>query len=74
MTTPPRAGSRWSSIDGIEPGKLSEHLFAQHKIVTVAISHKAFSGIRVTPNVYTTLAEIDRFAEVLGQVVAKGIS
>jgi isopenicillin-N epimerase len=61
-------------IDGIEPGKLSDHLFARHKIVTVAITHKAFSGIRVTPNVYTTLAEIDRFAEVLRQVVAKGIS
>ncbi len=61
-------------IDGIEPSKLCEHLFDRHKIVTVAIHHKAFSGIRVTPNVYTTLAEIDRFAEVLGQVVAKGIS
>jgi selenocysteine lyase/cysteine desulfurase len=61
-------------IDGIEPGKLCDYLFTRHKIVTVAIHHKAFSGVRVTPNVYTTLAEIDRFAEVLRQVIARGIS
>ncbi len=61
-------------IEGIDPGKLSEHLFARHKIFTVAIHHKDFSGIRVTPNVYTTLKEIDLFAEAMHQVVTKGIS
>jgi isopenicillin-N epimerase len=61
-------------IEGIKPGKLSEHLFAEHKILTVAIEHKDFSGIRVTPNVYTTLAEIDAFTDAMRRVVAKGIS
>jgi isopenicillin-N epimerase len=61
-------------IEGISPGKLSDHLFAEYKILTVAITHKDFSGIRVTPNVYTTLAEIDAFSEAIGRVVAKGIS
>jgi isopenicillin-N epimerase len=61
-------------IDGIDPGQLSDHLFTRHKIVTIAITHKQFSGIRVTPNVYTTPEEIDRFAEALHRVVAEGIS
>ena len=33
-----------------------------------------FLGIRVTPNVYTTLAEIDAFTEAMRRVVSKGIS
>jgi selenocysteine lyase/cysteine desulfurase len=40
----------------------------------VAIHHRDFSGIRVTPNVYTTPAEIDTFAEALRRVLAGGIS
>jgi isopenicillin-N epimerase len=61
-------------LDGIDPAKLSDHLFAHHKIVTVAIQHKDFAGIRVTPNVYSTLREIDVFTEAMRQVLAKGIS
>ena len=61
-------------LEGIDPGKLSEHLFARHKIVTIAIHHKDFSGIRVTPNVYTTPREIDVFADALRDVLARGIS
>ncbi len=61
-------------IDGIEPAKLSDHLFAKYKIFTVPITHKDFSGIRVTPNVYTTPKEIDLFADAMHQVVTKGIS
>jgi selenocysteine lyase/cysteine desulfurase len=61
-------------IEGIEPSKLSDHLFARHKIVTIAIHHEGFSGIRVTPNVYTTPREIDVFAEAMHQVLAGGIS
>jgi isopenicillin-N epimerase len=61
-------------IEGIDPGKLSDHLLAQHKILTVAIHHRDFSGIRVTPNVYTTTREIDAFAEALRQVLDRGIS
>ncbi|MGP0068906.1 MAG: aminotransferase class V-fold PLP-dependent enzyme [Isosphaeraceae bacterium] len=61
-------------IDGIEPAKLSDHLFSRYKIFTVAITHKDFSGIRVTPNVYTTPKEIELFVEAMHQVVTKGIS
>jgi selenocysteine lyase/cysteine desulfurase len=67
-------GIALAGIEGIDLGKLSEHLFARYKIFTVAIHHKDFSGIRVTPNVYTSLKEIDAFAEAMRDVLARGIS
>ncbi len=60
-------------IEGIEPGKLMSYLRKQHHIVVVAIGHPACTGIRVTPNVYTTLDEVDRFAEAMEIVIEKGL-
>ena len=61
-------------IEGIDPSKLSEHLFTRDKIVTVALHHRDFSGIRVTPNVYTTPGEIDAFVDAMRRVLTRGIS
>jgi selenocysteine lyase/cysteine desulfurase len=61
-------------IEGIDPAKLSEHLLAKHRIVTIAINHSQFSGIRITPNVYTTPKEIDTFTHVIDRILAQGIS
>jgi selenocysteine lyase/cysteine desulfurase len=58
----------------VNPGQLSKYLFSRHKIFTITIHHKDFAGIRVTPNVYTTIKEIDLFAEAMHQVLTKGIS
>jgi selenocysteine lyase/cysteine desulfurase len=44
-----------------------------HKIFTTPIVHEEFRGLRITPNVYTTLKELDRFAEVLATVARKGL-
>lgn len=63
-----------AGIEGIDPGKLSEHLFGRYKILTVAIHHRDFSGIRVTPNVYTSPAEIDAFTDAMRQVIARGLT
>jgi isopenicillin-N epimerase len=60
-------------IKGIEPGALQGYLFDKHKIFTTSISNDYFKGIRVTPNVYTTLEELDRFADVMEMVAAKGL-
>jgi selenocysteine lyase/cysteine desulfurase len=51
------------SVDGMDPVKLGNWLLEKHKIVSTPIVHPEFSGIRVTPNVYTTLDELDIFAE-----------
>ena len=60
-------------IEGIDPGAISSYLMDKHKIMTVAIIHPEFKGIRVTPNVYTTLKELDRFCDVMETIATKGL-
>ncbi|MDX2206520.1 MAG: aminotransferase class V-fold PLP-dependent enzyme [Gemmatimonadales bacterium] len=61
------------SVEGIDPAALTDWLLEKHRIVTVAIKHAEFSGIRVTPNVYTTIDEVDRFAATMESAISKGI-
>lgn len=60
------------SVEGIKPGDLAGHLFNKYRIIATPIEHAQFQGLRVTPNVYTTLSEIDRFAEAMERVIEKG--
>ena len=60
-------------IEGVEPGQLSSHLWRTQKIIVTPIGHEACKGIRVTPNVYTTLDEVDRFSEAMEDVIRNGI-
>ena len=60
-------------IDGIDPVALGGYLMSKHKIFTTPIVHEEFSGIRITPNVYTTLWELDRFCDVVADIVKKGL-
>ncbi|MCB1025653.1 MAG: aminotransferase class V-fold PLP-dependent enzyme, partial [Acidobacteria bacterium] len=60
-------------IDGIDPGKIGNHLFSKYKIFTTPIVHDEFSGIRITPNVYTTLWELDRFCNVMEDIARNGL-
>jgi selenocysteine lyase/cysteine desulfurase len=61
-------------VVGIDPGELANHLWQQHRIIVTPIKHAEFEGIRVTPNVYTTLNEIDHFVEAMEGVIRRGIS
>ncbi len=61
-------------IDGVEPADLITHLWDRHRIISVAINHAEFRGIRVSPSVYTTLPELDRFIDAMEDVVRNGIS
>ena len=60
-------------IVGVDPGALQAYLMEKHKIFTVAIIHDEFKGIRVTPNLYTLLEELDRFCDVMETVARKGL-
>ena len=57
------------SLDGIDPGALTTHLWTRHRIVATPIKHAEFDGIRITPNVYTTLDEIDTFTAAIDDVL-----
>jgi selenocysteine lyase/cysteine desulfurase len=48
-------------------------LWDKHRIIVTGIDHPEFKGLRITPNVYTTLAEVDRFADVLAGLAAEGV-
>lgn len=52
-------------IEGCDPVKVSEYLMAKHRIIATPIIHKEFSGIRITPNLFTTPAELDRFVNAI---------
>jgi isopenicillin-N epimerase len=60
-------------IEGIDPGALGSYLMSAHKIFTTPIVHDEFRGVRITPNVYTTIKELDRFCEVVATVARKGL-
>ena len=59
-------------IEGVDSAKLAEYLWDKHRIVTIAIKHDQFEGIRVTPNVYTTLDEVDVFGDAMKRALRKG--
>ena len=47
---------------------------SKYRVVQTPIVHPEFKGIRVTPNVYTTVEEIDRFAELVLTAIHKGMA
>lgn len=59
-------------IEGIEPGEITSWLWSRYHIIVTPIGHPACTGIRVTPNVYTTVEEVDRFAEAMEQIIRAG--
>jgi selenocysteine lyase/cysteine desulfurase len=67
-------GIGFFAVEGVDPGKLGAWLLGQHRIVTTPIVFPEFSGVRVTPNVYTTLDEVDLFADKVLEAIRKGIA
>ena len=62
------------SVDGLDPVKLGGWLLSNHRIVNTPIVHPEFSGIRITPNVYTTIDEIDVFGDAVLKAIRTGIA
>ena len=61
------------SIEGVDNAELANHLFSKHRIVITTIKHEDFGGIRITPNTYTTLREMDIFCEEMEEVIKNGL-
>ena len=60
-------------IEGLDPGALAKHFWNKYRIIVTPIKHKEFQGLRITPNVYTTLEEIDRFVDAMEKVIKNGL-
>jgi len=50
-------------IEGKKPGELDSFLFDKYKIHTVGIEWENIHGVRITPNVYTTIGNLDLLVE-----------
>jgi isopenicillin-N epimerase len=60
-------------IEGVAPNDLRDYLWDAHRIIVVSINHAEFQGIRVSPSVYTTLPELDRFVDIVDHVAKNGL-
>jgi selenocysteine lyase/cysteine desulfurase len=60
-------------IEGVDSGALNTWLWDRHRIISVAIKHAEFQGIRVSPSVYTRPEELDRFVDAMAHVARHGI-
>jgi len=60
-------------VEGIETSDVAKHLWSKYRIFVVAINHKEFTGCRVTPHVYTTIEEIDRFSDAMETILKNGV-
>jgi selenocysteine lyase/cysteine desulfurase len=56
------------SIDGKTPAEIETHLFKKKGIHSVGIEWENISGIRITPHVYTTTANLDRLLEGIDEL------
>ena len=52
------------------PAALAAALFDRHRIYTVAIDYAGVHGVRVTPHLYTTTAELDALVQALRTLAA----
>ncbi|MEI7472661.1 MAG: aminotransferase class V-fold PLP-dependent enzyme [Chitinophagaceae bacterium] len=51
------------SVEGKTAGELDSYLYEQYKIHTVGINWENIHGVRITPNVYTSIKNLDRLVE-----------
>jgi len=58
---------------GVDPVAIGSYLFNKHRIFVTPIVHEEFKGLRITPNVYTTLGELDRFCNEMEKIAQKGL-
>ena len=62
------------NIEGLAFDKLGAWLMSKHRIVNTPIRHAEFEGLRITPNVHTTVDEIDTFADKMTEAIKKGVN
>ena len=60
-------------VDGIDTAELNQWLWREHRILLSPIKHDEFQGLRVSPSVYTTLEELDRFVAAREHVLEHGL-
>ncbi|MEZ5318680.1 MAG: aminotransferase class V-fold PLP-dependent enzyme [Vicinamibacterales bacterium] len=52
-------------FEGVKPGDITSRLWSKWRILATPIGHAEYQGVRITPNVYTTLEEVDTFGDAM---------
>jgi selenocysteine lyase/cysteine desulfurase len=60
------------SLEGKKGPAISDELWKRQRILAAPIEIKQLSGVRVTPNVYTTVQEINIFCDVMEKIIRGG--
>ncbi len=60
-------------IRGVDLMAMNQWLFDAHGIVTHVTEHPEYTGFRVTPNVFSTLEELDRFCDAIDEGMRRGV-
>jgi isopenicillin-N epimerase len=64
-------------VGSVDSGKLRDHLWDKHRIVVQSMRQEGrapeIHGIRVTPNVYTLVTDLDRLVYAVERVVERGL-
>jgi selenocysteine lyase/cysteine desulfurase len=60
------------TIDGLDARDINRFLWDKYRIITATIVRDDYQGIRVTPNIYTTLEEVDTFAMAMEDLIKNG--
>jgi len=55
---------------GVDTNKAVQQLWDRWRIIATPINHPEYTGIRVTPNVYTTLDDVDTFGDAMEKIAA----
>ncbi len=55
-------------VEGKEPSEVSQALWRDYKIHTVAIVWEEIKGVRITPHVYTSLKDLDLLVKAIRQI------
>lgn len=58
------------SIDGMDAETISLRLLSDYQIHTSAIKWENIDGVRVTPHIYTSVKDLDRFIEALLKIAS----
>jgi selenocysteine lyase/cysteine desulfurase len=55
-------------VEGMPPADLAKTLLDKYRIFTVAIDGAGVHGVRVTPQVFTTVKELDALVSAMKQI------
>ncbi len=73
VTLDPNQSGAFGTIhfDTMEPGKLGDALLTKYNIFVTPITAPFLNGVRISPNVYTSTAEIDRFCDAVEAIIPR---